>query len=107
MAKDDLILMAEQGRMIGLLLLLYYYFQCLLKFCREEEASGSVVHVHSNKGISVLGRFLQMLVSISKGPLILLCQIISVKCPTNFEFGATFCIVVYALNWFWFVFDLV
>ena len=59
MAKDDLILMAEQGRMIGLLLLLYYYFQCLLKFCREEEASGSVVHVHSNKGISVLGRFLQ------------------------------------------------
>ena len=55
MAKDDLILMAEQGRMIGLLLLLYYYFQCLLKFCREEEASGSVVHVHSNKGISFLG----------------------------------------------------
>ena len=42
-----------------------------------------------------------------KDPLILLCQIISVECPTNFEFGATFSIVVYALNWFWFVFDLV
>ena len=42
-----------------------------------------------------------------KGPFILLCQIISVECPTNFEFGATFSIVVYALNWFWFVFDLV
>ena len=52
MAKDDLILMAEQGRMIGLLLLLYYYFQCLLKFCREEEvASESVVRVHFTKGI--------------------------------------------------------
>ena len=39
-----------------------------------------------------------------KGPFILLCRI-SVKCPTNFEFGATFSIVVYALNWFWFIFD--
>ena len=27
--------------------------------------------------------------------------------PTNFEFGATFSIVVYALNLFWFEFDLV
>ena len=42
-----------------------------------------------------------------KGPFILLCRIISVECPTNFEFGATFSILVYALNWFWFVFDLV
>ena len=25
-----------------------------------------------------------------EGPLIMLCQMISVECPTNFEFGATF-----------------
>ena len=42
-----------------------------------------------------------------KGPLILLCQIISEECPPNFEFGAIFSIVVYALDLFWFVFDLV
>ena len=42
-----------------------------------------------------------------KGPLILLCWIISVEYPTNFEFGATFSIEIYTLNWFWFVFDLV
>ena len=42
-----------------------------------------------------------------KGALILLCQIISVECTTNFEYGATFSIGIYALNWFWFVFDLV
>ena len=42
-----------------------------------------------------------------KVPLVLLCRIISVECPTNFEFGATFSIVVYALNLFWFEFDLV
>ena len=42
-----------------------------------------------------------------KGPLFLLCQIISVEYPTSFEFGGTFPIVVYALNWLWFVFDLV
>ena len=43
----------------------------------------------------------------SKGAFILLCQMISVECPINFEFDATFSIVIYALNWFWFVFDLV
>ena len=32
-----------------------------------------------------------------KGPFILLCQMISVECPTNFKFGATFSIVVHAL----------
>ena len=42
-----------------------------------------------------------------KDPLILLCRLISVECPKNFEFGATLTIVVYSLNWFWFVFDLV
>ena len=31
---------------------------------------------------------------LSKGPLILLCQMISVECSTNFEFGATFSIEV-------------
>ena len=35
-----------------------------------------------------------------KGPFILLCRIISVECPTNFEFGTTFSSVVYALNLF-------
>ena len=43
---------------------------------------------------------------VCKGLLILLCQMILVECPTSFEFGATFSIVVYALNWFWFEFDL-
>ena len=43
---------------------------------------------------------------IYKGPLFLPCQIFSVECPTTFEFGATFSIMVYALNWLWFVFDL-
>ena len=42
-----------------------------------------------------------------KGTLILLCRIISVECPTNFEFGATFSTVVYALNWFRFLLDLI
>ena len=45
--------------------------------------------------------------SIGKGPLILLCQIISVECPSNFEFYGNFSIVVYNLDWFWFVIDLV
>ena len=45
-------------------------------------------------------------VSVSKGPFILLCQIISLECTTNFEFGATFSIVASALKWFWFEFDL-
>ena len=44
---------------------------------------------------------------VGKGPFILLCQMISVKCPTYFEFGATFSIVVYGLYWFWFEYDLV
>ena len=43
----------------------------------------------------------------NKGPLILLCQIISVECQTNFEFGITFSTVVYALNWFRFLLDLI
>ena len=34
----------------------------------------------------------------SKSALILLCLIILVECPTNFEFGTIFSIVVYALN---------
>ena len=51
--------------------------------------------------------FEYLVCNIFKGPLILLCQIISAEYPTNFEFGATFFIVVCALNWSWFVFDLV
>ena len=38
---------------------------------------------------------------------LLFCFIISVECLTNFEFDTTFSIVDYALNWLWFVFDLV
>ena len=42
-----------------------------------------------------------------KGTLILLCRMISVECQTNFEFGITFSTVVYALNWFRFLLDLI
>ena len=45
--------------------------------------------------------------NLHKGPLILLCRIISKECPKNFEYSVSFSIVVYALNWLWFVIDLV
>ena len=40
-----------------------------------------------------------------KVPLILLCRNNFSRMPNKFEFGATFSIVVFALNWFWFVFS--
>ena len=42
-----------------------------------------------------------------KGLFILLCRFISLNRPKKFEFGATFAIVDYTLNWFWFVFTWV
>ena len=44
---------------------------------------------------------------IFKSTLILLSRFISQNHPTKFEFCATVSIVVYGLNWFWFVFNLV
>ena len=37
----------------------------------------------------------------------LLSRFILLNCPIEFEFSATFLTVVYGLNWFWFVFNLV
>jgi len=42
-----------------------------------------------------------------KVPLFLLCQIILAECPTNLNLAPLLSIVVYALNLFWFQFDLV
>ena len=44
---------------------------------------------------------------IFKSTLILLSRFISQNHQTKFEFCATFSIVVYGLNWFWFEFELV
>ena len=45
--------------------------------------------------------FVNVFCNFIKGPLILLCRFISLNRQTKFEFGTTFTIVVYALNWFW------
>ena len=63
---------------------------------KEKAATEKDTKINANAESAV--EMLARLTSEAKGTLTLLCRIISVECLTNFEFGATFSIVVYELN---------